>query len=488
MSCLPSSAILHLARFGLLFIFTFVLATSLFFSDFKLHSDSKFWYQPRNSSWPDSHFWQKLTRDPRSTNRCSYSGCPIHVAAQKPSVLSDPQELTPSCPFYFQWIHEDLAPWTQSGISRSMLESVKSLASFRVVIKSGRLYVDPYATGYQTRSVFTIWGLLQLLELYPGLVPDVDFLIGCEDRPRILRKHYKDQSPPPVFRYCTTAKHFDIPFPDWSFWGWPEVGLRPWDGELREILKKETEIPWEKRHPTAFWRGNTDTGGALRKELKYCNGTRYGAQIYHQNWKAQNQAHFKDSRLAQQCKHRYKIYVEGRGWSVSLKYILACDSPTLLVDSSFYDFFSRALVPKKHFWPVRRTKLCDSIKFGVNWGNNNTKEAESLGSSGRQFVMKELSMKHVYDYMLYSLREYAKLLRYEPTIGNLTELCSETFLCQATDREKPFYEESMVRTPSNVRPCSLPSRDEALVKALLQKGFTVRRHVEEEDSQTGSII
>ena len=70
--------------------------------------------------------------------------------------------------------------------------------------------------------------------------------------------------------------------------------------------------------------------------------------------------------------------MEGRGWSVSLKYILACDSPTLFVDSSFYDFFSRALVPKKHFWPVRRTKLCDSIKFGVNWGNNNTKEVREV--------------------------------------------------------------------------------------------------------------
>lgn len=367
-----------------------------------------------------------------------------------------------------------------------MLESAGSLASFRIVIKSGRLYVAPYTSCFQTRAVFTIWGLLQLLKFYPGLVPDVDFLFGCGDRPRVLRKEYSGKVPPPVFRYCSTVENHDIPFPDWSFWGWPEVDLRPWDGELCAILKGQNEVLWEKRYPTAFWKGNTDTGGALRKELRDCNG-RYGAEIHHQNWYAETEAHFKHSRLAQQCKHRYKIYVEGWGWSVSLKYILACDSPTLLVNPFYFDFFSRGLVPREHFWPVRSNKLCKSIKFGVDWGNNHTIEAELLGRSGRQFVTNQVSMKHVYDYMLHSLTEYAKLLRYEPTIGNLTQLCSETFLCQATDREKPLYEESMVKAPSDVRPCSLPSRDEALIKDSLQQGFQTTRHVqEEEDSVWGT--
>jgi hypothetical protein len=68
--------------------------------------------------------------------------------------------------------------------------------------------------------------------------------------------------------------------------------------------------------------------------------------------------------------HRYKIYIEGFGWSVSEKYILACDSVTLLVKPKFYDFFTRGLQPLHHYWPIRTDGKCKSIKFAVDWGNN----------------------------------------------------------------------------------------------------------------------
>jgi protein glucosyltransferase len=47
------------------------------------------------------------------------------------------------------------------------------------------------------------------------------------DKPAVNRTEHGDGDPaapppPPLFRYCTTRDHFDIPFPDWSFWGWYE--------------------------------------------------------------------------------------------------------------------------------------------------------------------------------------------------------------------------------------------------------------------------
>jgi len=39
--------------------------------------------------------------------------------------------------------------------------------------------VDLYYACTQTRMMFTIWGLLLLLERYPGLVPDVDLMFEC---------------------------------------------------------------------------------------------------------------------------------------------------------------------------------------------------------------------------------------------------------------------------------------------------------------------
>jgi hypothetical protein len=76
--------------------------------------------------------------------------------------------------------------------------------------------------------------------------------------------------------------------------------------------------------------------------------------------------------------HRYKIYIEGWAWSVSEKYILACDSMTLYVRPNFYDFFIRGMDPLQHYWPIRENHKCTSLKFAVEWGN---KHAEKVNQS-----------------------------------------------------------------------------------------------------------
>lgn len=73
---------------------------------------------------------------------------------------------------------------------------------------------------------------------------------------------------------------------------------------------------------------------------------------------------------------RYKVYIEGSAWSVSEKYILACDSPTLLVKPHYYDFFTRGLVPVHHYWPIQEDDKCKSIKYAVDWGNTHTKKVK----------------------------------------------------------------------------------------------------------------
>lgn len=75
---------------------------------------------------------------------------------------------------------------------------------------------------------------------------------------------------------------------------------------------------------------------------------------------------------------RYKIYIEGWAWSVSEKYILACDSMTLLITPRYYDFFIRGMAPSHHYWPIRGNTKCTSLKFAVQWGNNHTLKVLSL--------------------------------------------------------------------------------------------------------------
>jgi Glycosyl transferase family 90 len=129
---------------------------------------------------------------------------------------------TPSCPDFFRYIHEDLKPWSVSGITKEMVESARQHANvnFRLAIIGGRVYLEQYSRAFQTRDVFTIWGILQLVNRYPGRVPDLEIMFNCDDPPAIKADNFRSSPPPPLFRYCKDGTTLDIVFPDWSFWGW----------------------------------------------------------------------------------------------------------------------------------------------------------------------------------------------------------------------------------------------------------------------------
>ncbi|EER87863.2 protein O-glucosyltransferase 1 [Sorghum bicolor] len=367
----------------------------------------------------------------------------------------------PSCPDYFRYIHDDLRPWRGAGITREAVERARPHAYFRLVVVGGRAYVETYRRAYQTRDVFTQWGVLQLLRRYPGRVPDLDIMFACDDPGQVRAADFPTtpSDAPPVFRYCKDALTLDIVFPDWSFWGWPEVGIRPWPQLLEEVRQENERVRWPVRQPYAFWKGNPE-GYRIRHELMRCNasnGQEWNARLFTQNWHYAIQNGFKDSRIPKQCIYRYKVYVEGNAWSVSEKYILACDSPVLFVNTPFQDILSRGLVAGKHYWPINREHICKSIKFAVDWGNEHPAQAQLIGEQGSQFVREEMSMDYIYDYMLHLLTEYAKLLRYKPTVPEkAVEICTESMACPAQGMHRDCMMDSMERQVASFNPCTLP--------------------------------
>ncbi|KAI3833701.1 hypothetical protein MKX03_004036 [Papaver bracteatum] len=404
---------------------------------------------------------------------CSYLTCrryPDNNNNLNESSSSAADQSKNSCPSFFRWIHQDLEPWSKSGISLSTFMEAKKSAAFRITIVDGRLYADFYYDCVQSRAMFTVWSFLQLLKRYPGLVPDVDLMFDCMDRPVLNRTEYSGLIPPPLFRYCTTDAHFDIPFPDWSFWGWPEVNIEPWDDEFRSIKQGSQAKEWIKRWPRAYWKGNPDVLSPVRTELMRCNHSRFwGAQIMRQNWLEEAKGGYEQSKLSNQCKHRYKIYAEGYAWSVSLKYILSCGSLTLIISPEYEDFFSRGLLPRENYWPIYpTTDLCRSIKFAVEWGNRNPSEAETIGRAGQDF-MENLSMEKVYEYMYHLISEYSKLQHFKPyPPSSAQEVCMESLLCYADPKQRDFLERSATSTSSSY-PCTLPPADPDIIKTWIRK-------------------
>ncbi|XP_004300778.1 PREDICTED: protein O-glucosyltransferase 1-like [Fragaria vesca subsp. vesca] len=364
-----------------------------------------------------------------------------------------------TCPDYFRFIHEDLKPWKTTGITRTMVEKAKKTAHFRLVIVDGKAYVENYKKSIQTRDVFTIWGILQLLRRYPGKVPDLELMFDCNDRPVIRDYWWNPTQVPPLFRYCGDRWTKDIVFPDWSFWGWAEINMKPWESVLKDVKKGNERSKWMEREPYAYWKGNPLVA-QKRRDLLKCNVSStkdWNARLFIQDWILESLQGFKQSDVASQCTHRYKIYIEGTAWSVSEKYILACDSVTLLVKPKYYDFFTRSLQPMHHYWPIRNDNKCKSIKFAVDWGNNHKQQAQAIGKAASSFIQQELKMDYVYGYMFHLLNEYAKLSKFEPRVPKgATLMCTETLAFAADESEKKFMTESLVKSPSMTNPCTMP--------------------------------
>jgi Glycosyl transferase family 90 len=84
-------------------------------------------------------------------------------------------------------------------------------------------------------------------------------------------------------------------------------------------------------------------------------------------------------------------------------------------------------------------------------------QAQKMGKLGSRFTQEELSMENVYDYMLHLLTQYAKLLRFKPTIPDkATEICMESLACSETGLTKKFLLDSMDKYTYDLEPCVLP--------------------------------
>ncbi|CAI9092217.1 OLC1v1027405C1 [Oldenlandia corymbosa var. corymbosa] len=414
----------------------------------------------------------------QETQVCLGNYYPVNFYKKDPDTSSTSAPPT-TCPDYFRWIHDDLWPWRETGITEDMVRRAGATANFRLVILNGTAYLETYDRSFQTRDRFTLYGILQLLRRYPGQLPDLDLMFDCDDLPVVRKESHSAPgapAPPPVFHYCRDDSTLDIVFPDWSFWGWPEINVKPWRTLSKDLQDANKRISWVNREPYAWWKGNPHMGQS-RPDLMKCNVSDkedWGARLYNQDWIEETKQGFNQSDLSNQCTHRYKIYIEGASWSVSEKYILACDSLTLLVTPRYFDFFTRSLMPLKHYWPIKDHDKCRSIMHAVDWGNSNKETAQFIGKAGSDFIRENLKMDYVYDYMFHLLSEYAKLLKYKPSVPpKAVELCSESMACPAPELEQKFMREALVTGPTSEKPCVMPPPYDA---ATLQSFLTGKQN------------
>ncbi|URE21135.1 hypothetical protein MUK42_11134 [Musa troglodytarum] len=236
--------------------------------------------------------------------RCHFLSCPRRRIP--PPTMPKPRR---PCPSFFRWIHRDLQPWRRSRISPAMVAEAGRHGAMRVVNLEGkRLFVDLYYACVQSRAMFTIWVLLQLLRRCPGVVPDVESCLIAWTGPPLIgpstvrttvapmavisrhRRRSSATAPPEIILTSPSrtgpsgaAFLYGLKFEQQNEFGSsdsiakglltvkPEINIKPWDEEFQNIKLGSQTMKWRKRARTAYWKGNPDVQSPVREALLSCN-------------------------------------------------------------------------------------------------------------------------------------------------------------------------------------------------------------------------
>ena len=99
----------------------------------------------------------------------------------------------------------------------------------------------------------------------------------------------------------------------------------------------------------------------------------------------------------QQSEYKYIIHVEGHVSALRLSYELSMNSVLLIVDSKWKMWFSKLLVPYKHYIPIKED-LSDIINI-IKWCQNNDAKCKKIAKNAKEFYNKYLQKKGIFDYL-----------------------------------------------------------------------------------------
>ena len=95
--------------------------------------------------------------------------------------------------------------------------------------------------------------------------------------------------------------------------------------------------------------------------------------------------------------------------------------------------------------------------------------------------IKNLQMKHAYDYMFHILQSCGKLMKMNVEVPEgAKEVCPETMACPVKGgRMRQYMDDSLILSPSNKGSCEMPPPfEEDELKKFLEKKKSVEKEVE----------
>jgi len=327
---------------------------------------------------------------------------------------------------YKQVYQTDLATWKKSGITREMIQNAGRGVKYQII--DGKLYrskecmFGPRCSGVQHF-------ILQILDgkwkpKGPKL-PNMEMVINVSDYPQISA-HSNNANPSPIFSFSKDNHYLDIMYPAWTFWeGGPALstiertGIGRWDLKFQTLGESSRRWPWHRKKKVGFFRGSRTSHERdpliylSRKYPDMFNASYVKNQAWRSNDDTLGQPATEIS-LEDHCMFKYLYNFRGVAASFRFKHLFLCRSLVFHVGEEWLEFFYPEMKPWVHYVPVK-TDLSDALEL-LEFALAKDHEIHTIAENGYKFIKEHLTMDDVTRYWYELLTEYAKLLKYTPTL------------------------------------------------------------------------
>jgi hypothetical protein len=245
--------------------------------------------------------------------------------------------------------------------------------------------------GYESRNAGTTHLLIEALERSKAR-------LARSFRVFIYTDDFVSRPPrAPHFAYCTDgAAATTVAIPDFIFWNWPQIGIDDYESTIDAIAAAGQREPDD---PRLFWIGNPQTHPTRGRFLELADrdprihgvGIRWIAKNDESGGRMQTAGDNYVS-LADHCRYRYLLDLQGRGYSGRVKLLLFSGRPLFLQERRWREFFYRDLAPLVHYIPVRE----DLRDLGtmLDWVESHPAEAARIADNAREYAQTHLRRRH----------------------------------------------------------------------------------------------
>lgn len=258
-------------------------------------------------------------------------------------------------------------------------------AAFRVLIHDNQLRIlktKHTVEGYNERSQAV---LHQLYRALLGAIaaretlPDVEVSIVVDDMSLIPSDHNNTHT---IWafarRIAESAEQRVWLMPDFNFWA-----LEPMAGGFQDMRwrAKEQDAHIVDKIPKAVWRGTKWTNEFVRGSLLTVTEGQDWADVKVANKKNEEFLMPMDAL----CRYMFPVHTEGRSWSGRLKFLLNCNSVSVVHDLDWQAHYYHLLVPegpRQNYVPVK--KDFSDLGEKVKWYLERPEEAQKVASNAVQ--------------------------------------------------------------------------------------------------------